>query len=96
MFQKIEGSVSANGKALQIEDGKLVGETLTFVTRLDPAGTTRQEFSGRIINHAIEGTVRTVRADAASQQTWRAVRTEVWEPRHFSLPAPTLIPPQPQ
>ena len=35
------------------------------------------------------------RAGAAAQR-WSAARTEVWEPRHFALPAPTLIPPQVQ
>ncbi|MGZ5089628.1 MAG: SAM-dependent methyltransferase [Burkholderiales bacterium] len=95
MFQKVEGTLSVEGKTVPIEDAKLVGETLTFAARLDAFGPARYEFNGRIINHAIEGTVRTVRAGAApQQQTWSAARTEVWEPRHFALPAPTLLPPQ--
>jgi hypothetical protein len=97
MFQKVEGAVSMGGKSVPIEEAKLVGENLSFVAKLDPSGTVRHEFNGRIINHAIEGTIRAVRPGAAPQpQPWSAARTEVWEPRHFALPAPTLIPPQPQ
>jgi hypothetical protein len=92
-FQKIEGTLAVDGKSVAIEDAKLVGDGLTFVAKLD--GTTRQEYSGRIVNHGIDGTVRTVRGTAAPQQsTWSAARTEVWEPRHYTLPPPTLIPPQ--
>ncbi|HEV7801337.1 MAG TPA: class I SAM-dependent methyltransferase [Burkholderiales bacterium] len=96
-FQKIEGTVTSDGKAFPIEDAKLVGDAITFVAKLDPSGAARQEFSGRIINHAIEGAVRTTRAGAPAQQAaWSAARTETWEPRHLTLPPPTLIPPQPQ
>ena len=50
---------------------------------------------GRIINNAIEGTLRP--AGSSTQQTaWSATRTEVWEPKHLLLPPPTLIPPSPQ
>jgi hypothetical protein len=95
MFQKVEGSVTVDGKSVPIEQATLVGETLTFALRQDAVGPARYEFSGRIVNHAIEGTVRMVRAGAApQQQAWNAARTEVWEPRHFALPAPTLVPPQ--
>lgn len=95
MFQKVEGTLSVEGKTVPIEEAKLVGETLSFVARLDTSSPARYEFNGRIINHAIEGAVRTVREGATpQQQSWSAARTEIWEPRHFSLPAPTLIPPQ--
>lgn len=96
-FQKVEGSVAVNGKTIAIEDAKLVGDVLTFVAKLDPSGAARTEFSGRIVNHGLDGTMRTVRAGAAPQQaSWNAARTEVWEPRHLTLPPPTLVPPQPQ
>lgn len=95
MFQKIEGTLTVDGKTIPIEAPKLVGDVLTFIAK--PDASTRYEFSGRIINHAIEGTVHAVRTGTAPQnQAWSAARTEVWEPRHFALPAPTLIPPQPQ
>jgi hypothetical protein len=92
-FQKVEGTLSVEGRSVAIEDAKLVGDTLTFVAKLD--GATRQEYSGRIVNHGIDGTVRTAKSGAAAQQSgWSAARTEVWEPRHYTLPPPTLIPPQ--
>jgi hypothetical protein len=92
-FQKVEGTLSAEGKSVPIEEAKLNGDTLSFVAKVD--GTTRQEYSGRIVNHGMDGTVRTVRGGAPVQQTaWSAARTEVWEPRHYTLPPPTLIPPQ--
>jgi hypothetical protein len=80
-----------------IEDAKLNGTTLSFVAKLDRSAATRSEFSGRIVNHAIEGTMRTAGAGAASKPVkWRAARSEAWVPRHETLPPPTLIPPQPQ
>ncbi|HEY0336042.1 MAG TPA: class I SAM-dependent methyltransferase [Burkholderiales bacterium] len=97
MFQKIEGTLSVDGRTVPIVEPKLAGDTLAFSATLDAAGSARYEFNGRIVNHALEGTVRTVRSGAAAQQQpWNAARTEVWEPRHFALPAPTLLPPQPQ
>jgi hypothetical protein len=94
-FQKVEGTITVDGRRVPIEDAKLVGDLLTFSARLDAAGAARQEFSGRIVNHAIDGTMRT--GPGARQQTaWHAARTETWEPRHFTLPPPTLIPPLPQ
>lgn len=96
-FQKIEGTVNVDGRSVAIEDAKLNGTALTFVAKLEPSGATRSEFSGRVINNAIEGTVRTVGAGAAAKSiAWSATRTEVWAPRHETLPPPTLIPPQPQ
>jgi hypothetical protein len=92
-FQKIEGTLAAEGKSVAIEEAKLVGDTLTFVAKLD--GATRQEYSGRLVNHGIDGTVRVAKSGGAPQQSaWSAARTEVWEPRHYTLPPPTLIPPQ--
>jgi hypothetical protein len=92
-FQKVEGTLTGDGKSVNIEDAKLNGDTLTFVAKLD--GSTRQEYSGRIVNHGIDGTVRTSRGGAQAQQAgWSAARTEIWEPRHYTLPPPTLIPPQ--
>lgn len=93
-FQKVEGTLTANGRSVAIEDAKLTGTALTFVAKLDPSGATRSEFSGRIVNNAIEGTVGA--GAAAKPVKWRATRTEAGVPRHETLPPPTLIPPQPQ
>jgi hypothetical protein len=94
-FQKVEGTLTANGKSVPIEDAKLVGERLSFVAKLGPAGA-RHEFDGRVLNNALDGTVRIAREGApARSQSWSAARTELWQPRHFTLPPPTLVaPPQ--
>jgi hypothetical protein len=91
-FQKVEGTLTADGKPVPVENPTLIGDRLTFVAKLD--GGALYEFSGRIINNALEGTVRTTRTGASpQQQPWSAARTEVWEPKHFLLPPPTLVPP---
>jgi hypothetical protein len=76
-----------------IEEAKLTGDRLTFVAKLD--GASRYEFNGRIVNNGLDGVVRTARGGTpAREQPWSAARTEVWEARHFTLPPPTLVPPQ--
>jgi hypothetical protein len=95
-FQKVDGTLTFEGRSVPIEDAKLVGDVLSFSAKLDAAASARHEFSGRIVNHGIEGTLRSVRAGAPQQVAWNATRTEIWEPRHFTLPPPTLIPPLPQ
>jgi hypothetical protein len=94
MFQKVEGTLSAGGKRVPIEDVSLTGERLAFAARLgEGAGAVRYEFNGRISGNAIEGSIRAAGAGAgAAQQVWNAARTEVWEPGHRALPAPTLMP----
>jgi hypothetical protein len=95
MFQKIDGTLTVDGKSVPIEEQRLIGDSIEFAA--GPEGAARYEFKGRIINQAIEGTMHVIRAGAAPEQKpWNAARTEVWEPRHFLLPPPTLVPPQPQ
>ena len=94
-FQKVEGTVSVDGKTVPIEDAKLTGDRFSFIAKVDQNGGARYEFNGRLVNHALDGTVRVTRTGAAPrEQTWSAARTEVWEPRHATLPPPTLVPPQ--
>lgn len=89
-FQKIEGTLSVDGKTVPIENAKLTGDEVSFSAKVDPAGAS--EFKGRIINNGMEGVVRI--GGAAQQTPWSATRTEVREPKHLLLPPPTLIPPQ--
>lgn len=94
-FQKVEGRLTADGKTVPIENATLAGDRLSFMAKLDQQGGTRLEFNGRIFNNALDGTMNVVRGAAGAQpQTWSAARTEVWEPRHTTLPPPTLIPPK--
>ena len=92
-FQKLEGTLTADGRSVAVEDAKLVGDRLSFVAKLDQGA--RYEYEGRIVNHALDGRMRVLRAGAAPRElAWSAARTEVWEPKHALLPPPTLIPPQ--
>jgi hypothetical protein len=92
-FQKIEGTVSVAGRDVKIEDAKLVGEQISFAVTFESNGARlRCEFSGRIINNAIEGQGRIMRGQSGQQLAWNATRTELWEPAHAKLPLPTLQP----
>jgi hypothetical protein len=91
-FQKIEGTLTVDGKTVPIENAKLTGAELSFSAKVDPAAPS--EFSGRVINNGVEGVART--GGEARQRPWSATRTETWEPKHLLLPPPTLIPPPPQ
>ena len=60
-FQKITGTVSAGGKTMQISDGKLNGDRITF----SAAGA---RYSGRVNGNVMEGSL-------SSGGTWKATRT---------------------
>jgi hypothetical protein len=92
-FQKVEGTLSVDGKTVPIENAKLTGDELVFSATIDRAAPS--EFTGRIVNNGMEGVVRTG-GGGAKPAPWSAARTDVWEPKHLSLPPPTLIPPSPQ
>jgi hypothetical protein len=95
-FQKVEGTLTVDGRSVPIEDAKLTGERLTFTAKLDN-GAARYEFDGRQTNNALDGTVKIAAGGApARTQPWNAARTQVWAPHHDTLPRPTLIPPNPQ
>jgi hypothetical protein len=95
-FQKVSGTLTVDGRKVPLEDAKLTGDRLTFAAKPD-ANAARYEFDGRVVNNALDGTVRIARDGApARSQQWSAARIEVWTPRHFTLPAPTLVPPTPQ
>ena len=92
-FQKIEGRLTVDGKPAVLEDAKLVGDRLSFVARTGEGPGVRLEFSGRVVNNGLDGTLRPAAGGASRDQTWSAARTEVWEAKHDTLPPPTLIPP---
>jgi len=81
-FQAIEGTLKSGKSTTRIESARLTGESIVFSATLDG---TRYEFSGRIYNHAIEGTARVVRGTESLELPWSAARAEIWEPRHASL-----------
>lgn len=83
-FQLLEGTLGAAGRSARVENGKLTGEQIAFAVEMDG---TRYEFSGRIFNHAIDGTARVARGDQSRELAWSAVRTELWDPRHTAISA---------
>jgi len=92
-FQKLGGALLAGGRVAKLENLALVGEQLSFSAMVTTgAGTVRQEYSGRISHHAMDGTVRVLRGDQPGdrpeQLTWSAAQTEIRDPRHFSQTSP--------
>jgi len=90
-FQNIEGTVEVDGRKVAIEDAKLAGTQIGFsVVVNDNGASLRYQFSGRIVNNAIEGQAQIMRDQAGRQLAWNATRTELWEPAHASLKPPQL------
>lgn len=81
-FQVIEGTLAVAGQSVRIENAKLVGEQISFSA---VAAGGRYDFSGRIFNHAIEGTARATRGGTTQSLAWSASRTEIWDPRHVGI-----------
>jgi hypothetical protein len=81
-FQTIEGTLRAGASTVRLENARLSGENIAFAAAVSG---TRYEFSGRVYNHAIEGTARIVRGTETRELPWSAARSEIWEPRHASL-----------
>ena len=80
-FQVIEGMLAVGGRSTRVES-RLAGDGIAFKAALDGA---EYEFSGRITNHAIDGTARVSRDGAARELKWSATRVEIGELRHAGL-----------
>jgi len=81
-FQMLEGTLMAAGRSARVEKGVLTGEQISLSALMDG---TRYEFSGRILNHSIEGTARVTRGTQTRELPWSATRTEIWDPRHAAI-----------
>jgi hypothetical protein len=82
VFQKITGTLSAGGRRVNIEKAVLTGEHITFEAALGvEEGSGRHEFSGKVINNAIDGDMRI----AGAREAWSATRTELREARFTDL-----------
>jgi hypothetical protein len=66
-YQNIGGSAKADGKPVQLSNGKLRGETIAFT--IGEGGAPR-DFTGRVGGDRMEGTVKTAGGDAK----WTATR----------------------
>ena len=78
MFQKISGTLSVGGRRVNIDKAVLTGDHIRFEAALE---TGRHEFSGKVVNNAIDGELRAVGAP----QMWIATRTELREARFTDL-----------
>lgn len=86
-YQKLEATAKIGGRAVAVERATLTGSRVELT--LTVPGRGRMNFSGRRVNEAIDGEMRT--ADGRDQAApWRAVRVEMQEPLHVTAPAPVI------
>jgi hypothetical protein len=88
-FQKLDGTLTVAGRPAKLEKPVLSGEQISFTAVAgEGAGAARYEFSGRIFNHAIEGTMRASPGGKTGVQPqelpWSATRTQLWDPLHLA------------
>ena len=88
-FQQLTGTLTAGGRKLMVEEAKMEGDRIRFTVA--GAEGARQVYTGRLVNHAIDGDVETTRAGATTKAAWSAARTEVGVPVHVNLPPPTFL-----
>jgi SAM-dependent methyltransferase len=85
-FQKLSGTLTMEGHRAALERAKLVGDRIEIAAVAGTgASQTRYEFSGRIVNHAIEGEGRIRHGGDTRRLPWKAARIELWDPRHYAL-----------
>ena len=88
-FQMLTASATLDGRALTVANARLAGEQISLELQ-DVAGSTRYEFSGRLVAHNISGGVRVTGASAQRQLEWEAARIELGTPAHALLKKPTM------
>jgi len=89
MFQKIDGTLSVDGRLAKIDEAKLSGTNISIDASLDTGkSVVRYAFSGRILNNRIEGHARVKNGSGEQQATWKAARMEAIEPAHVALKPP--------
>ena len=66
-FQNVNGSAKADTKPVQLYNGKMRGETITFVV---DDGAAKREFTGRVSGQRIEGTAK----GSGTEVKWTATR----------------------
>lgn len=81
-FQMIEGTLASDGRKTAVGPARLEGERIAFNVALEGA---KYEYTGRIVNHAIEGKVRITGKGPARELPWSAARVEIWPPHHASI-----------
>jgi len=77
-FQRVHGTLRANGMDMSLTDVALVGDHLRFTALPREQGQPgRLQFDGRVQGDAIVGHVTTHGATAGAQQSWVAQRTSM-------------------
>ena len=70
-YQRISGTATAGGRTLQVEAGRIIGDSVTFML-VDSGGSggqqQRMQFAGRMANGTLSGTV------SGAPGQWRATR----------------------
>ena len=79
-FQTVEGVVRVGNRRGLLDEVKLSGDRISFVTnvRVDGVGVARHQFEGRVEGDVIEGTVKVLHEphEEPFELPWRAVRTQ--------------------
>lgn len=86
VFQKITGTLAADGRAVPIENAVLSGDRIRFDANL-VLGVERMRvaFKGIVVKNAIKGEARGLSGPAGATAAWSALRSEVREPRFTDL-----------
>lgn len=82
VFQKINGTLAMAGRSAKIENAVLTGDQISFAATLEEGGKpVRYEFSGKVINNAIAGELRS----GGTREVWNATRIELRDARFTDL-----------
>jgi ubiquinone/menaquinone biosynthesis C-methylase UbiE len=74
-FQKVSGTLMANGSELAIENANLDGDKLQFIVRKkQEKQTMRMSFSGKVSGNSIEGSIKMDAGSAVKTIQWDAKR----------------------
>ena len=75
-YQKLQGSMTVDGRSARISDGRLRGANLSFKLAAEVGGTlVMHEFSGRVVGDTIAGEVALSGARMQSRLAWDAARS---------------------
>lgn len=74
-FQRINGTVTIDGKQMPVQNGRVQGEEISFAVMRDVDGQrVAQRFNGRVKGDRIEGVAEVQDGDATGKHDWRAQR----------------------
>jgi len=74
-FQAISGTARVGGRSVKLENAKLSGDQIRFSFSANVNGSPiKHEFSGRVMDKGIEGTVRLAGSRTQGQLEWNAAR----------------------